>query len=133
MNKLTSKKIAGYRKSLERKIEELRRGMSAQKIAQIVSRPDSRGDEGDLSQHSHEEWLFLNRNTIDMTLLKEITAAMHRIDNESYGICGSCAEPISIKRLDAVPWAKYCVSCQERRSSLSDVELEEELFQESTR
>jgi DnaK suppressor protein len=106
-------KPAQYRKVLEKKAEEVRRSMSAQKAAQVVSRLDIPSDEGDLSQQHHEEWIFLNRNTIDMKLLREISDALMRIDHGSYGICMECEEPISPKRLDAVPWARYCVKCQE--------------------
>jgi DnaK suppressor protein len=106
-------KPSNYREMLESKAEEVRRSMSAQKAAQVVSRLDVPSDEGDLSQHHHEEWIFLNRNTIDMKLLREIADALHRIEHETYGICLECEEPISTKRLDAVPWARYCVTCQE--------------------
>ena len=63
--------------------------MSAQKAAQVVSRLDIPSDEGDLSQHHHEEWIFLNRNTIDMKLLREIADALHRMDIGQYGVCRS--------------------------------------------
>jgi DnaK suppressor protein len=107
-------KFATYKKTLERKAEEVRRSMSAQKAAQVVSRLDIPSDEGDLSQQHHEEWIFLNRNTIDMKLLREISDGLHRIETGQYGTCLECEEPISAKRLDAVPWARYCVTCQEK-------------------
>ena len=72
-------KLAPYRKILERKAEEVRNSMSAQKAAQVVARLDVPSDEGDLSQQHHEEWIFLNRNTIDMKLLREVA---------DYGIVG---------------------------------------------
>jgi DnaK suppressor protein len=106
-------KTADYRKLLESKAEEVRQSMSAQKAAQVVARLDVPSDEGDLSQQHHEEWIFLNRNTIDMKLLREISDALHRIETDSYGICMECEEAISTKRLNAVPWARYCVKCQE--------------------
>jgi len=106
-------KPAHYRELLESKAEEVRNSMSAQKAAQVVARLDVPSDEGDLSQQHHEEWIFLNRNTIDMKLLREISDALLRIDHDTYGICMECEEPISTKRLDAVPWARYCVTCQE--------------------
>jgi DnaK suppressor protein len=111
-------KPAAYKKILENKAEEVRRSMSAQKAAQVVARLDVPSDEGDLSQQSHEEWIFLNRNTIDAKLLREIGDALHRIDLGSYGVCMECEEAISPKRLEAVPWAKFCVSCQERIAQL---------------
>ena len=125
-------KPADYRKILEAKAEEVRRSMSAQKAAQVVARLDIPSDEGDLSQQHHEEWIFLNRNTIDMKLLREICDALHRMDQAHYGICLECDEPISTKRLDAVPWARYCVTCQERIAArIADGELVE--YQEADR
>ncbi|HEV3199537.1 MAG TPA: TraR/DksA family transcriptional regulator [Bryobacteraceae bacterium] len=107
--------------------------MSAQKAAQVVARLDIPSDEGDLSQQHHEEWIFLNRNSIDMKLLREIADALHRMDREHYGICLECEEPISPKRLDAVPWARYCVSCQERIAlRIAEGELVDE-YQEADR
>jgi DnaK suppressor protein len=126
-------KLAAYRKMLENKAEEVRRSMSAQKAAQVVARLDVPSDEGDLSQQHHEEWIFLNRNTIDMKLLREISDALRRIDHDNYGICMECEEPISAKRLEAVPWARYCVTCQERIAArIADGELVDD-YQETGR
>ena len=126
-------KLGGYRKILEAKAEDVRRSMSAQKAAQVVARLDIPSDEGDLSQQHHEEWIFLNRNSIDMKLLREIADALHRMDREHYGICLECEEPISAKRLDAVPWVRYCVSCQERIAArIADGEFVDE-YQEADR
>jgi DnaK suppressor protein len=109
----TKAKFANYRRILENKAEEVRDSLSKQKAAQVVSRLDVPSDEGDLSQQHHEEWLFLNRNSIDMQLLREISDALKRIELGSYGVCPECEEDISTKRLDAVPWARYCVTCQD--------------------
>jgi DnaK suppressor protein len=125
-------KFAGYRKTLEGKADEVRRSMSAQKAAQVVARSDYPSDEGDLSQQHHEEWIFLNRNSLDMKLLREITDALHRIDQGTYGTCMECEQPISVKRLDAVPWARYCVTCQEQIANrIASGEMVE--FQEADR
>ncbi len=132
--KNTSKlKTASYKKMLENKAGELRRSMSAQKAAQVVSRLDCPSDEGDLSQQHHEEWIFLNRNTIDTKLLREISAALHRIEVGHYGTCLECEEPISTRRLEALPWARFCVTCQESvtaRVAAGDLEAE---YQEAGR
>jgi DnaK suppressor protein len=124
-------KTASYKKIRENKAEEVRRSMSAQKAAQVVARLDVPSDEGDLSQQHHEEWIFLNRNTIDMKLLREVSDALHRIELGQYGICLECEEPISPKRLDAVPWARYCVTCQESIAArIADGEIVDE-YQEA--
>ena len=49
----------------------------------------------------------------DTKKLMQIGAALRRIDDGDFGICLDCEEAISPKRLTAVPWAGYCLHCQE--------------------
>ena len=44
--------------------------------------------------------------------IHEIRSALDRIEEDSYGCCERCEEPIPAKRLDALPWARMCVNCQ---------------------
>jgi len=53
----------------------------------------------------------LDRNA---TLARQIRAAISRINQGGYGVCLECEEPISQKRLAAVPWAALCIHCQQR-------------------
>ena len=52
----------------------------------------------------------LERQTKNLT---QIDAALKRIGRGEFGICLDCEEEISPKRLAAVPWAGYCLHCQE--------------------
>ena len=70
--------------------------------------------EDDQAQISHEEFISLQRNSMDYQALRQVNAAIERVNSGEYGICASCEEPISEKRLKAIPWPKYCVSCQDR-------------------
>jgi DnaK suppressor protein len=106
-------KFQQYRRILERKAEEVRLGLSARRSAEIVHRPDEPLDFGDWCQKSRDEWLFLNQNRIESALFRELQEALRRLDNGTYGVCQSCQEAIVPKRLEALPWAKFCVPCQE--------------------
>jgi DnaK suppressor protein len=44
-------------------------------------------------------------------LLREIDAALKRIDDGEYGLCQACVEPINPKRLDVDPTARLCIEC----------------------
>jgi len=132
MRSSVNSKYETYRKVLEKKAEEVQNSMSAQKAAQVLAREEHPHDEGDLSQQSHEEWLFLNRNTLDIKLLREVQDALRRIEQGTYGVCSECEEPISVKRLDAVPWARFCVACQERIAARAE-SGDEEALQEADR
>jgi DnaK suppressor protein len=48
--------------------------------------------------------------------LKEIEGALARCAGGTYGVCEACGDDISSSRLKAIPWARYCVTCQELRS-----------------
>src|ERR1043166_2656315 len=50
----------------------------------------------------------------EFQLLRQVEAARDRLRKGSFGSCISCEEEIAPKRLRAIPWAAYCVSCQEK-------------------
>jgi len=61
-----------------------------------------------------ERELALRNLDRDSNLLRQIRRALSRIANGSYGECLHCEEDILPKRLTAVPWAAYCIKCQEQ-------------------
>lgn len=63
---------------------------------------------------AHEEFVSMQLNHMDYSQLRMIDEALDRLDSGDYGLCLSCDEAIPGKRLIALPWAKYCVPCQEQ-------------------
>jgi DnaK suppressor protein len=63
-------------------------------------------------------------------LLRNVRGALQRMDDGSYGTCLHCDEEISPKRLEAVPWAAYCIRCQEMadRNSEESVEMFDDML-----
>jgi len=49
-------------------------------------------------------------------MLKEVENALRRVAGGTYGHCEGCGDEISANRLKAIPWARYCLTCQELRS-----------------
>jgi len=64
------------------------------------------------SAHHREFLLSLSGNERDHLL--EVEGALERVERADYGYCSHCEDEISRPRLQAVPWARYCVGCQER-------------------
>jgi RNA polymerase-binding protein DksA len=110
-----------YQRMLEQKAEEVRAGLSATR-AEVVRREEEPQDFGDCMQKSHDEWLFVNQNRMESELLREVQAALQRLEEGEYGICQGCGERILEERLEAVPWASQCVRCQEARADRDLVE-----------
>ncbi len=47
-------------------------------------------------------------------MLRQVEGALRELRENTYGVCARCEEEIPLKRLEAVPWSPFCVSCQER-------------------
>ncbi|MGA3260160.1 MAG: TraR/DksA family transcriptional regulator [Bryobacteraceae bacterium] len=69
--------------------------------------------EEDQAQITHDEFVSLRLNRLDYLQLRMIEAALDRLNSGDFGTCLGCEEPIPAKRLNALPWARYCVGCQE--------------------
>jgi DnaK suppressor protein len=106
---MEAKELEKYRALLEARQAELldvlrrRDGITIEKAADALDEVRLAADR-ELMIHT------LDRDSLQ---LREIRAALARIEEGMYGICLSCEQPIPKKRLDAVPWAAYCVRCQE--------------------
>jgi DnaK suppressor protein len=68
----------------------------------------------------HDQFISLHRNNLAYTKLREVEAAMNRVRSGGYGTCEGCETRISERRLNAVPWARYCLTCQENVSTGRD-------------
>ena len=73
--------------------------------------------EEDQAQITHDESISLSLNHIDYEQLGLVEEALDRLEAGDYGTCSGCGDPIPAKRLRAVPWARYCVPCQERSAT----------------
>lgn len=100
------------RRQLAGKREELLANLNG--IRADVMSAKGRVAEDDLASMEHEEFISIQRNSLTHGTLLLVNEAIERLETGEYGICQACEEPVSEKRLRALPWAKYCVPCQER-------------------
>ena len=70
-------------------------------------------DPADMAANAYTKELMMSMSTNDRQLLELIDAALFRIEDGQYGKCVHCGEPILEKRLEAVPWARHCLRCQD--------------------
>ena len=80
--------------------------------------------EEDQAQISHDEFVSLQLNSLDYGQLRLVEEALDRLGSGHYGVCLSCEEPIPHKRLNALPWARYCVTCQDNVGHPTDLGFE---------
>ncbi|HMG32444.1 MAG TPA: TraR/DksA family transcriptional regulator [Blastocatellia bacterium] len=70
-------------------------------------------DPADKASNSYTKELLFSQSTSERNTLKLIEEALDRITDGEFGECVNCGEDISAKRLEAIPWAPYCIRCQE--------------------
>ncbi|MFN6964188.1 MAG: TraR/DksA family transcriptional regulator [Pyrinomonadaceae bacterium] len=69
-------------------------------------------DPVDLAVRNYSKNVMLAVSENESKQLVLIDEALRRIDDDEYGECQNCEEPINPKRLAAIPWARYCLNCQ---------------------
>lgn len=76
--------------------------------------PDFAQDVGDKAETSYTKEFLLSLSDTERKQLLMIDEALKRIEGCEYGTCQMCGKPIGKKRLNAIPWAPYCIRCQEQ-------------------
>ena len=77
---------------------------------------DTSGDVVDWARADTEAELQIRRRQSDAHLMRAIEDALARISAGRFGVCEVCKQPISIARLEAVPWTRVCRDCKEEQS-----------------
>ena len=111
---MDKKKLDAFKKRLEERQRELRFNVS--RTAQDGREADleSAQDVADRAANSYtKEFLFSQSNSERQTL-QMVDGALERIREGSFGECIACGEEINSKRLEAVPWTRHCIECQEK-------------------
>lgn len=96
--------------SLETRLATLAIGSDKRDGIVIQQSPDAL----DQTQFAAERDLTVSLLNRESQMFRWVQGALHRMKDGTYGVCLSCEDPISTKRLQAVPWAEFCLSCQER-------------------
>jgi len=111
---MDKKRLDYYKKKLVTRREELMKTIARTEEEGRQADDDPTVDLADKAANSYtKEFLFGMTNT-DRVILNQIEAALKRINSDDYGVCANCQEELQQKRLEAVPWAKHCINCQEK-------------------
>src|SRR5258705_11125619 len=106
---MTKTELNKFKEVLENKQAELTQVLRNREGIAIEKSPDAL----DEVQHAAERELAIRNLDRESNLLRNVRAALRRIDDGTFGVCMHCEEDISPKRLAAVPWSPYCIKCQE--------------------
>lgn len=72
-------------------------------------------DIADRATNSYTKEFLFKKSNDDRFILQLIQEALERMDEGGYGSCVACGGEMQVKRLDAVPWARHCIDCQQKQ------------------
>jgi DnaK suppressor protein len=107
------KHVAAFRERLEEQRREITSLYQNDVRAGQESTDEGTEDIVDRANNSYNRELMFSLSDTERQLMLDIDRALERIDEGSFGSCANCGRPIGEKRLDAVPWTRYCIDCQE--------------------
>lgn len=104
-----------YRKRLAEKKKDVAEAYNKNKTYGRLTEDEGTQDLADKASSAYtKEFLYSLSNT-DREVLQQVDEALARIHRGKFGVCAECGTEINKKRLEAVPWAGLCVSCQSKR------------------
>jgi len=102
--------IANYKSTLNTKLSELMWQLTKREGIAIEKTPDAL----DAVHMATQRELATRNLERESSVLKEVRAALTRIEDGEFGHCLNCDEEISAKRLRALPWTALCLACKEQ-------------------
>jgi DnaK suppressor protein len=122
---MDKKKLEGFKKKLETRQQDLRRMVSRTQQDGRSADEDTAQDIADKAASSYNKEFLFHQSNNDRQLLQMVEGALARIREGNFGECISCGKEINPKRLEAVPWTRHCIECQEK--------LEKGILEEASR
>jgi DnaK suppressor protein len=111
---MEKKKIEYFKKKLEARQQDLRVMVSRNQQDGRVADDEATQDVADRAASSYNKEFLFSQSNNDRQLLFMVDGALARIREGSFGECVSCGKEINPKRLEAVPWTRHCIECQEK-------------------
>jgi RNA polymerase-binding transcription factor len=111
---MDKKKLESFKKRLEERQQSLRKAVSRTEEDGRIADQDTAQDIADRAASSYTKEFLFSQSNNDRQLLQMVETALLRIREGAFGECVSCGNEINAKRLEAVPWTRYCIECQEK-------------------
>jgi len=111
---MDKKKVELFKKQLEARQSELRKIAASNEQDGREADVGSAQDLADRAANAYAKEFLFNQSASERQHLQMVEGALARIKEGAFGLCVSCGNPINSKRLEAVPWTRYCIACQEK-------------------
>jgi DnaK suppressor protein len=112
---MDKKKAETFKKRLLTKQEELLRQVTKSEKDGREADEEATQDIADKAANSYTKEFLFHQSDENRRVLQLVNEALERMKNGTYGNCVACEEEVQLKRLEAVPWARHCIECQDKQ------------------
>ena len=112
---MDKKRLEMYRKRLLERQQQLIDTVSKTEQDGRQADEEPAQDLADKASNSYTKEFLFKKSNDDRFILHLIEEALQRMHDGAYGVCVACGGEMQQKRLDAVPWARHCIECQEKQ------------------
>jgi len=112
---MDKKKVESYKKRLLTKQAELLRLVTTSEQDGREADEEATQDIADKAANSYTKEFLFHQSDENRRVLQLVNEALERMKDGTYGQCVACQEEVQQKRLEAVPWARHCIECQEKQ------------------
>ncbi len=112
---MDKKKLETYKTRLIERKEQLQAIVSRTEADGREADGEVANDVADKATNSYNKEFLFKKSTDDRFIMTLIQEALNRMKDGSYGTCVHCEGEMQSKRLEAVPWARHCIECQEKQ------------------
>ncbi len=114
---MQKKSKENFKKHLTERLEDLL-NQAGDTVSGMTETKENFPDPADRATLEADRNFMLRIRDREAKLIKKIKAALERIENGTYGICESCGEDITLKRLKARPVTTQCIDCKSKEEAL---------------
>jgi RNA polymerase-binding transcription factor len=114
---MDQKRLKAFRERLLQKKQEILETYKKNKSYGMEADGEGTQDIADKAANSYTKEFLFSLSNAERVLVKQVDDALSRIDDRRFGVCASCEEEMNQKRLEAVPWARLCIACQQKQES----------------
>jgi DnaK suppressor protein len=114
---MDQKRVKSYRERLLQKKQQILEAYNKNKSYGKEADGEATQDIADKAANSYTKEFLFSLSNSERSTLQQVDDALTRIETRRYGVCAACEDDMNLKRLEAVPWARLCLSCQEKQES----------------
>lgn len=112
---MDQKRMKAFRERLVQKKQQILEAYAKNKSYGMEADAEGAQDLADKASNSYTKEFLFSLSNSERETLQLVDEAIGRLGDKRFGTCAVCAGEVERKRLEAIPWARHCIACQQKQ------------------